>query len=174
MLRSTTTIQQQHSIWMCEGSFFWMQLRKIKPLFDFSTYWQISTGVAISYWFDSWTTPTMASIDAPLPANRKWSLEKAIQNGLQATAILHTSSEDRIQWQFTKNDEYSAKSFYDVKIAEGRIACQFQFIWNLKIPPTVRVFAFLCIHDKLLTHEKMITRGFQCAHRCQVCQVHPL
>ena len=159
---------------MCDGSFFWMQLRKIRPHFNWSTQWHIGTGDSISYWFDSWTAPTVATIDTPVPANRKWSLKEAVQQGVLENTILNPSSADYIQWRWAKNKEYSAKSFYEMKISEGRTVSQYRYIWRLKIPPTVRVFALIFIQDKLLTQENMIRRRFNCAIRCEVCQTQTL
>lgn len=71
-ISSVTRDQQQHRIWKCSGSFFWMQLLKIRPLFNWSTYWQIGTGSSISYWFDTWIHPIKSVLDRPNPGNRKW------------------------------------------------------------------------------------------------------
>lgn len=93
-LRSTTRSQVQHRVCMHTGSFFGMQLLKIRPLFDFRTYWQIGPGSSISYWFDSWTNPIMSSLDRPVLANRKFSLQMAVQQGIQDGAILDNETED--------------------------------------------------------------------------------
>ena len=83
MARALTSIngaQQTHIIWMLKGSFFWNNLMKIRPLFDWSTEWEVASGKGISYWFDSWFYPTMSSIYIALLAfNRNWLLEKAVQ-----------------------------------------------------------------------------------------------
>lgn len=71
-IRSLTP-RKSHNIWMCQGSFFWMQLLKFKLIFDSCTSWIIGTGAAMSYWFDAWTNPIMASMDAPSLSNRAWS-----------------------------------------------------------------------------------------------------
>lgn len=38
------------------------------------------------------------------------------------------------------------------------------------MPPNVKMFAFLLLTNKLLTHEVMMRRGFQCDEGCQTCQ----
>lgn len=77
-------------------------------------------------------------------------------------------------WWWNSNQEYSAKSFYEMMLSGGKTVCKFEFIWKLKMPPTVRVFAFLCLHDKLLTHETMARSGFHCELNCVLCQSCPL
>lgn len=70
--------------------------------------------------------------------------------------------------------EYTAKSFYDLVASGGKVRCEFSFTWTLKIPPTVRIFAFLWLKGKLLTHDVMERRGFICNRDCVLCQSHSL
>lgn len=73
-------------------------------------------------------------------------------------------------WLWTKDKEYSANSFYKIVISAGKTKWPYRFIWQLKIPPTVRVFAFLLLQGRLLTHDVMLHRGIHCESRCAVCQ----
>lgn len=155
LLRCLTSSPNTHKVWIAQGSFFWNQLLKIKHLFDWSTRWSIGTGSSISFWFDAWTFPIMASLSSPLPSNRTWSLQRTIANGLHSTDSISVGALDQILWQWTSNGEYSAKSFYDMIVATVRTKWRFEFTWHLKIPPSVRVFVFLCLRGKLLTHDVM-------------------
>lgn len=72
-------------------------------------------------------------------------------------------------WQWTGNSEYSAKSFYNMVVTGGKLKWRFNFIWQLQVPPTVRIFTFLCLKGKLLTHDVMLRRGMQCDLGCVLC-----
>ena len=172
-LYNLTTSAQSHQIWKREGSFFWSQLQKIRPLFDMSVRWSIGNGELISYWFDSWTYPTMAAQIRPNSSNRKMSLQVAIERGICQVNVVLGQAVDRIQWLWTNDNEYTANSYYKTVVAAGKTKWDFRFIWQLKIPPTVRVFAYLLLQNRLLTHEVMMHRGLQCEMQCEVCQECP-
>lgn len=92
-------------IWILQGSLFWNQLLKIKPLFLWSTHWSIGSGAAISYLFDSWTSPIMASTSTStvIRPTRLWSLQKAVENGMLHNISLSTSTQDQIHWRWLNN-----------------------------------------------------------------------
>lgn len=158
-ISSITGRQQTHQVWRIKGSFFWNQLLKIRPLFDWSTSWKVASGSAISYWFDSWNYPIMSSLFAPLASNRTWSLEKAAQHGLPHNNALQGAAADQLIWRWNSNQEHSAQSIYQLMSGGGKTRWHFSFTWQLKIPPSVRVFVFLHLKDKILTHEVLNRRG---------------
>lgn len=173
-IKSVTAARYTHRVWMLTGSFFWIQLLKLRPLFNWSTTWIINSGASIAYWFDNWTTPIMASLIAPLAENRTWSLQMAEQRGLPCFNLLHTATSDCLQWKWTGNNIYSASSFYNMVLTGGRTLWAFRFIWKLNIPPTVKIFSYLCLKGRLLAHEVMMQRGIHCDLRCPLCQRCPL
>ncbi|XP_078178597.1 uncharacterized protein LOC144572798 [Carex rostrata] len=109
-----------------------------------SVSWVIADGASISYWFDSWTYLTKASQTTPDNTTRKYSLQMANHIGISQVILAGT-----VKWEF-------------------------RFIWKLKIPPTVRVFGYLLLHGRLLTHDVMINRGLSCDTQCEVCHQCPL
>lgn len=78
--------------------------------------------------------------------------------------------EDNISWRWGSGNEYSAKSFYDLVVAGGKTRWKFDYTWQLRLPPTVRIFCFLCLKGKILTHDVMLRRGMQCDLECVMCQ----
>ncbi|XP_078158903.1 uncharacterized protein LOC144554459 [Carex rostrata] len=73
--------------------------------------------------------------------------------------------------QFGKTVPYSSNlDETRLVIAAGKTVWAYRFLWKLKIPPTVRVFGYLLLHGRLLTHDVMMHRGLQCNLRCEVCQ----
>lgn len=159
---------------MVKGSFFWNALLQLKSLFDWSTEWTVNQGAAISYWFDNWIKPIMAQRIAPLPANRMWSLQQAIQNDLPHFDISRGAAEDKLWWKWTANKVYSAGSFYNTYLSGGRVKWAFHYTWQLQIPPSVKIFAYLCIKGKLLTHDVMSMRGIECDLQCVLCPTCPV
>lgn len=93
---------ETHRIWMRHGSFFWLLLLKLRPHFDWSVTWNIAQGSSISYWFDSWSYPTMISQFTPEPCNRKYSLQMAISSGLCQVPQVQEHAEDRVVWLWTR------------------------------------------------------------------------
>lgn len=95
-----------------------------------------------------------------LPA--KYSLHMAVNMGICQVELVHGQIEDRILWLWTNDSEYSTNSFYNLVVTAGKTKWEYRFIWQLKIPHTVRVFAFLLLQGRLLTHDVMHYRGIQC------------
>ena len=112
----------------------------------------------------------MNSQYTPAPSTRKYSLQMAIDSGICQVQLVQEHAEDRILWLWTKNNEYTANSFYKMVVSAGKTVWAYRFLWQLKIPPTVRVFGYLLLHGRLLTHDVMMHRGLQCNLRCEVCQ----
>lgn len=116
-----------------------------------------------------WTFPTLNQIAQPQPQNRRWSLREAADRVLPVN-ITFNNSQDQLTWECSNTGEYSSKSCYEVMIKGGKTEWHFAFTWNLRIPPTVKVFAFLCLKGKLLTHDVMLRKGLQCDLWCITCQ----
>lgn len=54
-------------------------------------------------------------------------------------------------------------------ISAGKIAWRYMAIWKCKAPENAKVFAYLLLKDKNLTHEVMIRRGFTVEPQCHTC-----
>lgn len=80
-----------------------------------------------------------------------------------------TQQQDVLLWRWESSAVYSAKSVYRILTSGGRIKWQFLTIWAIKIPFTVRVFAYLLIEGKLPTHDVMERRFIQCMMDCVLC-----
>lgn len=104
----------------------------------------------------------MASQNTPDQSTRKYSLHMAVNMGICQVELVHGQIEDRILWLRTNDSEYSANSFYNLVVTAGKTKWEYRFIWQLKIPHTVRVFAFLLLQGRLLTYDVMNYRGIQC------------
>ncbi|XP_078174425.1 uncharacterized protein LOC144568068 [Carex rostrata] len=94
----------------------------------------------------------------------------ASSRGLPCFNNTLTGIEDQLQWNLTSTKLYSSNSFYKVITSTGRTMEGLRFTWHLKIPATIKIFAYLCIQDKLLTQDVLLRRGFECNHSCVQCQ----
>lgn len=161
-------------LWTSTGSFFWGQLVSIKHFFDWATTWSIGDGRLISYWYDSWG-PTPLAKTGSRQIGQLMSLRQARVLSMtaheQAQPFPELSDQmDLLTWRFTANGQYSAASIYQVLISGGLIRWEFKAIWRYNIPPTVKVFIFLLLKDRLLTREVMIYRNFNCTDtQCPLC-----
>lgn len=77
---------------------------------------------------------------------------------------------DELTWRFNSNGQYSTASIYKMLISGGLIKWEFKAIWKYSIPPTVKVFRYLLLKERLLTREVMIYRNFNCTDTvCSLC-----
>lgn len=165
-------------IWSQQGSFFWRQLRKIKSLFHCCAKWSIGQGTIISFWYDTWgDRPILiSSVGGTRPPFQRISLRDAtalirdIAPQAQMTPPTFNADEDRIFWYFENSGGYSAKSIYAALAGMGKVKWKYNFTWRLKCTPTVKIFLYLMLKSKLLTHEVMMRRNFQCDFRCVLCE----
>lgn len=174
-IRWQGNFQQGPMLWSKTGSFFWAQLLVIKPFFDWSTLWVIGDGHSIAYWYDKWGQDTLASTGARCQQHRL-SLREAASSQQQRLGNPHeiqfTDQPDKLEWNWTAEASYNARSIYNLLVTGGRIKSKFAAIWKYKIPPKVRIFLFLLLHVKLLTREVMMRRQFHCQPSCEMCTDH--
>jgi zinc-binding in reverse transcriptase len=67
----------------------------------------------------------------------------------------------------------TAKSFYNTIAGGGKIKCRFTQFWKAAAPPTTRIFFYLLIQGRLLTHDVMRKRGMICLMHCPLCRQCP-
>lgn len=168
-------------IWLIGGSFFWKQLRSLKTLFNWSVKWHIGNGNSISYWFDIWLEEPRAEESDSGIKQRKISLSKALP--IQATLepdrpilqlIQFNSEEDRLEWKWDKKGQYTSRSAYRILTGGGMSKCPYVRIWKGKIPPTIRIFAYLLLKGKILTRDVLRRRGLQVERDCVMCSNCPV
>lgn len=50
------------------------------------------------------------------------------------------------------------------------ISCNVHKVWKMKVPPRMKVFAWLVFYNKILTRDNLAKRGWQLASICFLCR----
>ncbi|KAJ3690445.1 hypothetical protein LUZ61_019609 [Rhynchospora tenuis] len=179
---------QSPHLWIKEGSFFWKDLNSVKYIFQVSTKSLVGTGTGISFWFDSWggqpLVPLVKGFDKPL--RPRISLKDALHilpqllpmprsfhlSNLAAAApslpLLNNS--DSIAWKWTACGNFSVSSLYNFLSTAGKVFSPCSFLWKFKVPPSLKLFIFLLVSNKLLTQQQLSRRGIQVQPGCVLCR----
>lgn len=91
------------------------------------------------------------------------------EQGQEGEQITFRPQRDEIEWKGTKEGVYTAKSAYTTIIGVGKIRAQNHDTWSLVIPPTVRIFLYLLLKEKILTQEVMKRRKMGNDSGCVMC-----
>lgn len=155
----------------------------IKRLFHWSSNVIIGEGSSISFWYDSRNgSPILSQLDlTPRPPHFKISLREAVHRDLHLTTthagvtvnaeVTFNDDSDRIIWKWGSGGKYSSKSVFEVMIRGGKEVWLFPEVWCCKAPLKARVFAYLLLLEKVLTHEVMISRNMHCDPSCVQCDL---
>lgn len=177
ILKVNANIQQGPKLWIAVGSFFWKQLRGLWYLFNWCTGWEIGDGKLISFWFHAWQGLPLRNNRPPRPTRPNISLHSAIPiitdllpNSPLLELPMLTQQMDVILWKWSTSGSYTAKSVYDKLSGGGMIRDRFSTIWKCKVPPTVCIFGFLALREKILTSDVLTKRGVRCQTNCVLCQ----
>lgn len=170
---------QKPNLWCAGGSFFWKQLQSLKNLFTWCTQWMIGDGRKISYWFDVWDEYPRAALNLVLEPNI--SLQEACPrldainpNESSLSLAQFSDGEDHISWKWDSHGVYTAKSAYQILCMGGKIKCAFMYVWAAKITPSAKIFAYLALRDRILTRERLRSRGMQTPRMCVCCSNCPV
>jgi hypothetical protein len=85
-------------------------------------------------------------------------IEEFILLFMALSQITHTDQKDKIHWRWTRDGVYTVASAYDCQF----IGCLSKFpakeIWRTRTEPKCRFFAWLVMHDQILTAQNMIKK----------------
>lgn len=74
---------------------------------------------------------------------------------LPASIILNQNG-DRLCWKWSESRAYSANSAYKIMISGGKINWRYKVLWKCNAPMNPKVFVYLLLRGKLLTHEVLL------------------
>jgi hypothetical protein len=75
-----------------------------------------------------------------------------------AQTLLLNEENDALIWMWEPNGVYSVKSMYAIINFRGIIPVNIHFVWKLKVPPKIRFFLWLIVHNKILTRDNLVKR----------------
>lgn len=165
LLQRRGSIPNGPNVWLITGSFFWNQLGNIKHIFIRATQWMIGDGKSVSFWFDAWKEEPLkvggrrgvSRINISL--REAWASRDHLLPGLDMGHIISFSQqEDRLVWRGGISGNFTVKLAYTLLTSLGRIPWPFAFIWKCAAPPTVRVFTYLLLNNKILTKDILFKR----------------
>ncbi|KAL0355322.1 UNVERIFIED_CONTAM: putative mitochondrial protein [Sesamum radiatum] len=131
--------------------------------------------------------PPSATVSDLLWDDRSWN-EGLIQGeftSIDAECILQISTSpaptlDSLQWHFGPRGAFSVRSAYSLALRGKEEAGssvvdvlgytgKWRFIWDAKVPPKVRLFAWRCCKNALPTHRNLVSRGIHIEGNCLCC-----
>lgn len=161
-------------VWLSTGSFFWNQLVKIKPLFHWHAAWAVGDGFQVSYWYDSWGLLPIRSLKDGMqrPIKQVISLNEMLtrwpiifENAMDEIPLLSDTA-DVLTWRCSSDGQYTAYRWPREMEACSTLAGLYPFKGE--------ILNCLLLHDKILTHDVMVRRGFTCDPTYVMCPLNCL
>jgi hypothetical protein len=75
---------------------------------------------------------------------------------------------DLIRWRWTSNGKFSVSSAYKCQSGGSLALFPTMHVWQAKVELKCKFFAWLVLHNKLLTAENMIKRNWECDEFCSL------
>lgn len=165
IIRNRVALENGPNIWMISGSVFWKQLISIQNIFFCCTTWQIGDGASISFWYDAWSgeakmlATSRRMHNSFIALKDAWPSRDTLYPNLCSTQTVDFNAQsDTLIWRWENSGRYTAKSAYRMFSGNGMIKWEFNFTWKCRVPPTVRIFAFLLLQDRILTKDVLERR----------------
>jgi hypothetical protein len=157
-----------------------------KQLFRASTVVTIGNGLKAEFWNSSWLQGTAPRDLAPNLYKLAWRKHRKVfeevtnANWTRGLWRMSTVTEmvefvelwDRVQqvqftdnqyqmfWRWTANGEYTAKSAYNIQFSGSYTRVDSQVLWKAPMEGKHKFFAWLLVHNKILTADKMLQRNW--------------
>lgn len=90
------------------------------------------------------------------------------------TTIVLTEQRDSLYWRWSSKGTYTASSTYNIMMSGGMVAWEHKETWRSRVPNTVRIFIYLMLRQRILTHDIMQRRRIGCEGKCVLCDSCPL
>lgn len=96
-------------------------------------------------------------------------------NRLSKAGVLISEQVDRLVWTCNETSgDVTATLAYHTYIGMSSLARRswwISWLWKVSAPLKIRLFCWLVIHDKVLTWENILKRGFSGPSRCSLCSL---
>ncbi|KAK9084133.1 hypothetical protein Scep_030604 [Stephania cephalantha] len=182
-------------------SFTWRGIYAAKGILVQGCRWKVGSGCGIKVWADPWlkdsanfyiTTDRVAGMEdmtvneLMIPNQREWDTEMIEENfnprdcDLITRVLLNRGGNDELIWHFSKNGVYSVSSGYRVALGMGsesdlqRVGGDWQRLWSLKIPSTVKFFIWRFFAGPAFQSERAFgVERLTMDVRCALCDSEP-
>lgn len=176
-------------------SHFWKGIISLRTIFDLGINRIVQNGQDTAFWLDRWqgecslycTYPNLfrASNNPTISVSNAFSTNSqlSITFSRQLTGILlvewnnlrnnisftPTDAPDLITWRWTTNGQFTVNSLYKWLEYGGMKNRSFITIWRANIPLKIKVFLWLLKHDRILTKENLLNKGWTGNTACIFC-----
>lgn len=168
-----------------------------RDLFHASTRVTVGNGEKTSFWYSSCLGGKSPKNIAPalfeIARRKNITVQKALSNqhwianlghlitqeqlhqfvilweGLHNITLDH-EVQDEIVWRWTNDGEYSTQSAYAIQFEGSRRKPALMRIWKAQTEPKCKFFAWLLLHQKILTANNLAKRGWPNDPICKLCQ----
>jgi hypothetical protein len=80
-----------------------------------------------------------------------------------------SDQKDHIIWKWTNHGQYTIASAYECQFLGAIAYFPATMVWKAASEPKCKFFAWLALHDRVLTPNNMIKRNWQCNYNCSLC-----
>ncbi|PIM97453.1 hypothetical protein CDL12_30077 [Handroanthus impetiginosus] len=164
----------------------WRRLNKWKTVTDSHIYWKLGRG-NVSFWKDHWCGMGALNnlVDNPHDLNSlvseywddtgQWNVEKLSLNlpAQLVDAVLEVTfvqeSKDTPIWKLSPHGNFTLSSIWDVLRTKPEMNSLLKDIWLPFISPTISIFMWRLIKNKVPVDTRMQQKGFSLASKCYCC-----
>jgi hypothetical protein len=100
-------------------------------------------------------------------------ITKEVEEELGKRKIGVSEEEDQLRWGRKNGGEFNLKEarYYIAGQDQENLEQQWEKIWKIPQWPKIKMFKWLVLHNRILTWENLMKRGFIGPSRCHLCQV---
>lgn len=80
-----------------------------------------------------------------------------------------THTVDKIAWRWELTGKFSVQSIYHILNFSGISRNRYVLLWALPLPPKIRIFMWLVMHNRILTKNNLYKKGWRGDLTCQFC-----
>lgn len=176
--------------------FFQQSLRNLQGLMYANMKWSVGDGVFIQFWQHDWglgilkdefNVLFMEARDPYISLQEVLNIQDLVSmfNMVGSLTFITQLSElqtklltrpttitinDAVSWRLTTTGEYTVQSAYKRMKDKPTVTTRIHRVWKMKVPPRIKVFAWLTYHGRILTIDNLVTRGWNLPNMCVMCR----
>jgi hypothetical protein len=96
-------------------------------------------------------------------------LEEFVMLFKALSSVVLSDQKDEVVWRWTEDGKYTVTTTYECQFLGTMIHFLAKSIWRGITGPKCKFFAWLFLHDRVLTTHNLIKRGWPCSYTCTLC-----